>query len=370
MLVPVGVPERLGDRMRRENDARAAWRRALCGAIFVVAILFGLWPRVGQAADPPIKLNIIMAGNSLNNFPVLLARRQGFYKEAGLDVHLVNVNGGALAITAVMNGNADLLNAVFDHTIDMQAKKKPMQAIFQIAGVPGAALVVSPRFSDKVKSVKDLAGLTVGASAPGASSDFLVKFLLTKAGVDVTKVPVVGVGIGASSVAALEQGTVAAAAVYDPAVSELLARHPDLRILSDNRDPAVAQAVFGGHYPGTAAYGMTSWIAAHREECRRYAVAMVLTLHWLQSHTAEEIVAAAKEDYPGFDAVVFLNAIKHTMPGWMGSGIIEPQGAAAALAVLRQFLPEVANATIDLDATYDNSFVREAYATLKLPMPQ
>jgi NitT/TauT family transport system substrate-binding protein len=315
-------------------------------------------------------LNIIMAGNSLNNFPVLLARREGFYKQAGLDVQIVNVNGGALAITAVMNGNADLLNAVFDHTIDMQAKKKPMQAIFQIARVPGAALAVSPRFTDKVKTIKDLAGLTVGASAPGASSDFLVKFLLTKAGVDVAKVPVVGVGIGPSSVAALEQGTVAAAAIYDPAVSQMLARHPDLRILSDNRDPAVARAVFGGDYPGTAAYGMTNWIAAHPEQCRRYAVAMVLTLHWLQTHTADEIMSLAQQDYPGFDPAVFLQAIKHTMPGWTGSGMIDPNGAVAALGVLRQFLPEVAAATIDLDATYDNDFVKQAYATLQLPIPQ
>jgi NitT/TauT family transport system substrate-binding protein len=356
--------------MSMADSGRAAWWRARRGLAFGLAVVVTLWPAMGQAADAPLTLNIIMAGNSLNNFPALLARRQGFYKEAGLDVRIVNVNGGALAITAVMNGNADLLNAVYDHTIDMQAKKKPMQAIFQIARVPGAALVVSPRFSGKVKTVNDLAGLTVGASAPGASSDFLVKFLLTKAGVDITKVPVVGVGIGPSSVAALEQGTVAAAAIYDPAVSEMLARHPDMRILSDNRDPAVARAVFGGDYPGTAAYGMTSWIAAHPEECRRYAIAMVLTLHWLQTHTAEEIMALAKEDYPGFDPAVFLEAIRRTMPGWTGSGTIDPKGASAALGVLRQFLPQVASATIDLDATYNNSFVNNAYTTLRLPIPQ
>jgi NitT/TauT family transport system substrate-binding protein len=345
-------------------------RRVLRGVIRGLAALAVIWPLAASADETPLPLNIITAGNSLNNFPALLARQEGFYKQAGLDVHLVNVNGGALAITAVMNGNADLLNAVYDHTIDMQAKHKPMQAIFQIAKVPGAAVVVSPRFADKVKTIKDLAGLTVGASAPGASSDFLVKFLLTKAGVDVSKVPVVGVGIGASSVAALEQGTVAAATIYDPAISEMQARHPDLHILSDNRDPAVARSVFGGDYPGTTAYGMTSWIAAHPEQCRRYAVAMVLTLHWLQTHTAEEIAAKAAEDYPGFESAVFLEAIKRTMPGWTGSGTIDPKGAAAALGVLRQFLPDVAKADIDLDATYTNKFVQAAYASTGLPMPQ
>jgi NitT/TauT family transport system substrate-binding protein len=350
-----------------DSRMTAGWRTLVYAAAVLISV--GL-ATGGRAAETALPLNIIMAGNSLSNFPALLARRQGFYRQAGLDVHIINVNGGALAITAVMNGNADLLNAVFDHTIDMQAKHKPMQAIFQLNRVPAAAVVVSPRFTDKILTFKDLAGHTVGASAPGASSDFLVKFLLTRAGVDIAKVPVVGVGIGPSSVAALEQGTVAAAAIYDPAISQLQARHPDLRILSDNRDPAEARAVFGGEYPGTSAYGMTAWIAAHPEECRRYAEAMVLTLHWLQSHSAEEIVAIAHDDYPGFDPAVFLTAIRHTMLGWTGSGAIDPKGAAAALAVLRQFLPEVANASIDLPATYNNSFVTEAYATLKLPMPQ
>jgi NitT/TauT family transport system substrate-binding protein len=352
--------------MTRPERRFVPWCRTFAAALLALG-----WPMVaGRAAETVLPLNIIMAGNSLNNFPALLARREGFYQQAGLDVHIVNVNGGALAITAVMNGNADLLNAVFDHTIDMQAKHKPMQAIFQLNRVPGAALVVSPRLTDQIRTIKDLAGRTVGASAPGASSDFLVKFLLTKAGVDSATVPVVGVGIGPSSVAALEQGTVAAAAIYDPAISQLQARHPGLRILSDDRDPAVARGLFGGEYPGTSAYGMTAWIAAHPEECHRYAVAMVMTLHWLQAHSAEEIVAVAKDDYPGFDPAVFQTAIRHTMLGWTGSGTIDPKGAAAALAVLRQFLPTVAGADIDLAATYNNAFVTDAWAALKWPMPQ
>lgn len=353
-----------GNRMSGLRPGATRWR---CFT-FVFAILAAA--ALPARAEELLPLNIIMAGNSLNNFPALLARRNGFYQQAGLDVHMVNVNGGALAITAVMNGNSDLLNAVFDHTIDMQAKHKPMQAIFQLNRVPGAALTVSPKFNDRINSLKDLAGKTVGASAPGASSDFLVKFLLVKAGVDPGKVPVVGVGIGPSSVAALEQGTVAAAAIYDPAISQLQARHQDLKILSDNRDVAVSHSVFGGDYPGTAAYGMTAWIQAHPEQCLRYAKAMVLTLHWLQTHSAEEIMAAAKQDYPGFDPVVFLEAIRHTMPGWTGSGAIDPKGAAAAYGVLRQFLPQVSNAKIDVNATFDNHFVTAAYADLKLPMPQ
>ena len=164
--------------------------------------------------------------------------------------------------------------------------------------------------------------------------------------------------------------SVAAAAIYDPAISEMFHRHPDLRLLSDNRDLAASRATFGGDYPGTAAYGMTDWIAGHQEECRRYAVAMAKSLHWVQTHSPEEIMAAAQDSYPGFDQAVFLEAIRRTLPGWSGAGTIDPKGAEAALRVLQQFLPEVAHAEIDLSKTYDNSFMQQAWATLGLPMPQ
>ena len=46
---------------------------------------------------------------------------------------------------------------------------------------------------------------------------------------------------------------------------------------------------------------------------------MVMTLHWLNTHTAEEIAAIAKEDYAGFDPAVFVEAIRRTMPAGLAA---------------------------------------------------
>ena len=66
-------------------------------------------------------------------------------------------------------------------------------------------------------SVKDLAGKKVGVSAPGSSTDFFLKYLLAKNGVDPDAVAVIGIGLDATAVAAMEQGTVDAAVMLDPA---------------------------------------------------------------------------------------------------------------------------------------------------------
>ncbi len=53
-----------------------------------------------------------------------------------------------------------------------------------MTAIPGLVLVVSPKHTAEIKSVKDLAGKKVGVSAPGSSTDFFLKYLLSKNGVD------------------------------------------------------------------------------------------------------------------------------------------------------------------------------------------
>ena len=69
--------------------------------------------------------------------------------------------------------------------------------------------------------MKDLAGKRIGVSAPGSSTDYFVKYLLKKNGVDPNGVGIIGIGLGATAVAAMEQGSVDVAVMLDPAVTVL-----------------------------------------------------------------------------------------------------------------------------------------------------
>ena len=254
------------------------------------------------------------------------------------------------------------MSGYFDHCVNLAAKNQALQSFVVYDRYPGFALVVSPKHTGAIKSVKDLAGKKVGVSAPGSSTDFFLKYILTKNGVDPNSIGVIGVGLGATAVAAMEQGKIEAAIMLDPAVTLLQGKNKDLRILADTRTQKDTLDVFGGEYPGGALYTKADWIEKNPKAVQGMTTAIVNTLKWIHSHTPEEIMAKMPEDLVGPDKALYLAALKNTLPMYSQTGQMDPKGAKAVLDVFSQSSAEVAKANVDLSKTYTNKFVDQAGA--------
>src|SRR5262252_3263130 len=322
-------------------------------------IALGVLALTAGAAAAKVTIAIGGAG-CLCYLPTVLAERLGEFKKAGVEVETVNFKGGSQALTAVLGGSADVVSGYFDHCVNLAAKNQALQAFVVYDRFPGFALVVAPKNSGTIGAVKDLAGKKVGVSAPGSSTDFFLKYMLAKAGVDPNSVGVIGIGLEATAVANMEQGSVDAAIMLDPAVTLLQGKNKDLKILSDTRTQHDTLAVFGGEYPGGALYTRADWIAKHEQETQALTNAIVATLKWIHSHTAEEIMAKMPDEMVGADKALYLAALKNTIPMYSTTGRMDPKGAQAVLAVFSQSVPEVAKANVDLAKTYTNKFVEEA----------
>src|SRR5438552_7169010 len=147
--------------------AATALRRAVVGLILAAA-LFAAGGTVPDARAAAVK--IAVGGSScICYLPTILTEQLGYYKEAGVDVELIDFKGGSTALTAVLGGSADVVSGFYDHTVELAAKDKPMQSIIIYDNLPGEVLVVSPKNTD-IASVKDLPGKPVGVSAPGSST--------------------------------------------------------------------------------------------------------------------------------------------------------------------------------------------------------
>jgi NitT/TauT family transport system substrate-binding protein len=332
---------------------------------FFRSALVALGTLVVTAGAAAAKVTIAIGGaGCLCYLPTVLAEQLGEFKKAGVEVEMVNFKGGSQALTAVLGGSADVVSGYFDHCVNLAAKNQALQAFVVYDRFPGLALVVAPKNATTVVSVKDLAGKKVGVSAPGSSTHFFLTYLLSKNGVDPNSVGVVGVGLEATAVAAMEQGSIDAAVMLDPAVTLLQGKHNDLKILSDTRTQRDTLSVFGGEYPGGALYTRADWIASHQKETQALTNAMVATLKWIHSHTPEEIMAKMPAELVGSDKALYLAALKNTIPMYSETGRMDPKGAAAVLAVFSQSSPEVAKANIDLSKTYTNTFVDAAHQKL------
>jgi NitT/TauT family transport system substrate-binding protein len=329
----------------------------LAGALSVLLLSSALAAAQGKVTIA------VGGGDCLCYLPTVLAQQLGEYDKAGVAVELVNLKGGSDALRAVLGGSADVVSGYFDHCVNLAAKKQALTAFVVYDRYPGLVLVVSPAHTSEIKSIADLAGKKVGVSAPGSSTDFFLKYLLKKNGLDPAGTSVISVGLGATAVAAMEQGQIDAAVMLDPSVTVLQSGHPDLRILSDTRTQRDTLAVFGGEYPGGALYSTTAWVTSHGKEAQALTGAILNTLSFIHAHSPEEIMAKMPAEMVGKNKELYLAALKHTIPMYSENGKMDPKGADAVLAVFSESSPEVAKANIDISKTFTNKFVDEARKT-------
>src|SRR5580692_1478869 len=355
LLKPCALLYRAGSPM--EEIMRQLFGR-LAGTLLALVLTSGF-----AAAQTRITV-AIGGGACLCYLPTVLAKQLGEFDKAGLAVEVVDLKGGSDALKAVLGGSADVVSGYFDHCVNLAAKNQQLVSFVVYDRYPGLVLVVSPKHTSEITAIKDLAGKKVGVSAPGSSTDFFLKYLLKKNGVDPAGVAVIGVGLGATAVAAMEQGQIDAAVMLDPSVTVLQGNHPDLRILSDTRTQKDTLDVFGGEYPGGALYSTTAWVAGHEKEVQALTHAILNTLRWIHAHSAEELMHKMPPEIVGKNRELYLAALKNTIPMYSETGRMDPKGADAVLAVFSQSSPEVAKANIDVARTYTNKYVERVSKTM------
>jgi NitT/TauT family transport system substrate-binding protein len=151
----------------------------LRGLLVAIGVLVLATGHVSAQSKPKVSIAIGGAG-CLCYLPTMLAQQLGEYDKAGVTAEMINFKGGSQALQAVIGGSADIVSGYFDHTVNLAAKNQLLQSFVVYDRYPGFALVVSPKAN--ISAIKELAGKNVGVSAPGSSTDFFLKYILTKNG--------------------------------------------------------------------------------------------------------------------------------------------------------------------------------------------
>jgi len=337
--------------------------RATRRAVLVAAAATVLIPALVSAqALEKKKVTIAVGGkNLLYYLPLTVAEQKGFFKDEGLDVEIVDFAGGARALQAVVGGSADVVSGAFEHNINMQAKGQPMRAFVLQGRAPQIVLAVSTKTMPNYKAVADLKGKKIGVTAPGSSTNIMANFVLAKNGLKPADVSFVGVGASQGAVAALRSGQIDAISNLDP-VMTILARSNDIKIVSDTRDVAEADKVFGGPMPAATLYAPVAFIDKNPNTVQALTNAIVRANKWIQQAGPSDIVKAVPESYLLGDRAVYIDAFLKAKPALSPDGMIPEAGPATALRALQSIDPAMQNAKIDLKSVYTNDFVKKANA--------
>ena len=329
-------------------------RTLMLGACAAIAA-----PAIVRAQSQP-KVTIAVGGkNLLYYLPLTIAESLGYFKDEGLDFTIVDFAGGSRALQAVIGGSADVVSGAYEHTINMQAKGQFLREFALQGRVPQIVLGVNPKTMPNYKTIADLKGKKVGVTAPGSSTNVMLNFVLARAGLKPTDVSVIGVGAGNGAVAAMRSGQIDAISNLDPVIT-LLKRSGDLEIVSDTRNVAESDKVFGGPMPAGCMYAPQAYIDKHPQTIQAIANAIVRANRWIQKAGASDIVKAVPESYLLGDRAVYIDAFLASKGALSPDGMLPEAGPATALRALQSIDPALKDAKIDLAATYTNDFVKKA----------
>jgi len=327
-------------------------------------------PSVAATASKPpraaVKVSIGSAA-STNYLSWDLAKALGYFEDENLDVTLSYASAGTEAATALLSGSVDFTGNSLDHSIKAQLAGKPTKMVVSFSKTPGAAIVVRNDLKDKVKSLKDLKGMTVGATSVGSGTHLILTYALNQAGLiqdkDYTFKP-----CGSGTMAATLDSKGADACINsDPFITQYVAANKGF-ILKDYRAEKDTTELLGGPYQFTGAVTTQEFIQKSPDVVQRVVNALVRANRFFHATAPKDVTAKLPESVTGKDLDLYIKTLEAAKGYVSQDGLIDPKGVDNVLKVNVEDCK--ANPTlcgnvkptdkVDVSALFDNSFAQKA----------
>jgi len=323
---------------------------------------FGLRLGGAQAQGKPEKSRLIVAvgdRTSLQQLPLTIAERLGFFAGEGLDIEILDLGNGQRAQQAVMEGAADVACGAFTGLFDPLARKHLLRAFLLLGRAPQIAFGVSKRALPAFKRVQELRGLRIAVAAPGSSAQLVAAVVLARAGLSLADVRLVEAGGVGAALQAVRSGQVDAIVHMEP-VMTMLELKGDIRIISDTRSLKGSLDVFGGAIPSTCMYAPAQTVQNNVNTMQALANAVVHALKWLQTAGPSDLIKAVPENYLLGDRGLYLAVFGKVRESIALDGVIPDEGVKTVIRVLRKLDPTFDPEEIALERIYTNAFARKA----------
>jgi len=175
----------------------------------VLSSILLLLPAVARAEKFVIAWSAVSALNS----PFWVMHDAGFLKQEGLDMELVYIASSPTVARATLAGDIVISGSNSQVIVDAGLSGGDLIAMGAVTNVVAFYVMAHP----EIKSVSDLKGKAVGVTRFGASTDFGMRILLNKYGLEAIKdVPFVQIGGMPELSAALSKKAVYAAPMSQP----------------------------------------------------------------------------------------------------------------------------------------------------------
>ena len=249
-------------------------------AFFAAAMVFlGAAGPAGAAPATPFKVGI--AAPTVNMLPLWMGQEAGLFRARGLDVEIVNTDGGSRGLSEVGAGRLQAMTVGLSAVIDANNKNGDYRLI------ASGANTMSFRFfgAKGITGAAALKGKKIGISAFGSESDSAASMALKQLGLTRRDVTIVEAGGTLKRLDALKSGVLAATALNEPADTQ--AQREGLPLLVDLK--ADLPWIF------TAIVTDRNYLAAHKGAVKDFLRAYVEAIYVALSDAPRAKAVLARE---------------------------------------------------------------------------
>jgi NitT/TauT family transport system substrate-binding protein len=204
-----------------------------CKSAFAFALVVSLCAVVGagHAQNKPLKkIRVGVPSVGMGNIIIFVTKEGKLFEKHGLDAEVITVMGSGIGSKALISGNLDIIPIATPTVIAANLAGADMAILAHTMPAVVHALMVRP----DIKKPEDLKGKKIGVSSLGSLTDFLVRSIAKKKGLnpdrDVTFITTGG--SDTERVMALKAGSVEASALSHPGYG--LARKMGFSMLWDS----------------------------------------------------------------------------------------------------------------------------------------
>ncbi len=332
----------------------------------VVVFLASVAPAGDAAAQTRVKY--AQSGTGLIYLVTDVARVKGFFKEEGLDpVEVLALDGGARAAQAVLAGEAafapGFFHVVYSWTESQLPEDRRFVAVsttlseFALQIVASNNLIkkatITPQTSvdDRIRALK---GARVGISAPGASTDALLRMILPPRGLnpdtDITMVPL---GTGGPLLAGLEKGAVDAIVWLSP-IPETAEKRGVGKVLI-NQGRGDVPELRGFYYLGD--FTTRQFIRQNPKIVQAWLNGTAKAINLIRENP-EQVVELAKRMYPDADQSVLPDAVRSMIAAVPHSPVVTEKGVQQNFEMMSVGKPK--KISVPFNQVVNNTFAEAA----------
>jgi NitT/TauT family transport system substrate-binding protein len=179
-------------------------------------------------AQDKIVLPVTYSATNANMLSLWVAKDAGYFDEQGLDVRMLLIRGGSLAVQLLVTGQSPvgLIGGTSAAYAYMQGNKDVV-VISRLQNVMAYTLGAKP----EIQKPEDIKGKKLAVSRFGSTSDFVAEYALKHLGLKKSDVTMIQIGLESDRLIAMQRGDISLS-VFSPIITPVV-KKAGMRILLD-----------------------------------------------------------------------------------------------------------------------------------------